>query len=107
MEIKKEKNGTSLTMILSGRLDTVAAADFEKELEASLDDVTSLVLDCADLSYVASSGLRTFLMAQKRMNKQGSMTMRHVQDAVMEVLSMTGFDDLPDPTAPPQGAGTS
>ena len=94
MEIKKEQNGTSLTMILSGRLDTVAAADFEKELEASLDDVTSLVLDCADLSYVASSGLRTFLMAQKRMNKQGSMTMRHVQDAVMEVLSMTGFDDL-------------
>ena len=43
---------------------------------------------------MASSGLRTLLMAQKRMNKQGSMVMRHVQDAVMEVLSMTGFDDL-------------
>ena len=94
MEIKKEQNGTSLTMFLSGRLDTVAAADFEKVLDASLSDVTSLVLDCTDLTYVASSGLRTFLMAQKRMNKQGSMTMRHVQDAVMEVLSMTGFDDL-------------
>ena len=94
MEIKKEQNGTSLTMFLSGRLDTVAAADFEKELEASLEGVSSLVLDCTDLTYVASSGLRTFLMAQKRMNKQGSMTMRHVQDAVMEVLSMTGFDDL-------------
>jgi anti-anti-sigma factor len=94
MEIKKEQNGTSLTMFLSGRLDTVAAADFEKELDASLNDVTTLVLDCTDLTYVASSGLRTFLMAQKRMNKQGSMTMRHVQDAVMEVLSMTGFDDL-------------
>ncbi len=94
MEIKKEQNGNALTMFLSGRLDTVAAADFEKELEASLTDVTSLVLDCKDLTYVASSGLRTFLMAQKRMNKQGSMTMRHVQDAVMEVLSMTGFDDL-------------
>ncbi len=94
MEIKKEQNGNALTMFLSGRLDTVAAADFEKELEASLTDVTSLVLDCKDLTYVASSGLRTFLMAQKRMNKQGTMTMRHVQDAVMEVLAMTGFDDL-------------
>ena len=68
MEIKKEQNGNALTMFLSGRLDTVAAADFEKELEASLTDVTSLVLDCKDLTYVASSGLRTFLMAQKRMN---------------------------------------
>ena len=94
MEIKKEQSGTSLTMFLSGRLDTVAAGDFEKELEASLGGVETLVLDCTDLTYVASSGLRTFLMAQKRMNKQGSMTMRHVQDAVMEVLSMTGFNDL-------------
>ena len=94
MEIKKEQNGTSLPMLLSGRLDTVAAADFEKELESSLEGVSSLVLDCADLTYVASSGLRALLMAQKRMNKQGSMVMRHVQDAVMEVLSMTGFDDL-------------
>ena len=94
MEIKKEQNGTSLTMFLSGRLDTVAAADFEKELEASLNDVSALVLDCAELTYVASSGLRSFLMVQKRMNKQGKMVMRHVQDAVMEVLTMTGFDDL-------------
>ena len=94
MEIKKEQSGTSLTMFLSGRLDTVAAAGFENELNASLDGVTSLVLDCEGLTYVASSGLRTFLMAQKRMNKQGSMTMRHVKEPVMEVLSMTGFDDL-------------
>ena len=94
MEIKKEQNGTSLTMFLSGRLDTVAAVDFEKELNTSLDGVTALTLDCSALEYVASSGLRTFLMAQKRMNKQGNMTMRHVQEPVMEVLSMTGFDDL-------------
>ena len=94
MEIKKEQNGTSLTMLLSGRLDTVAAADFEKELQSSLEGVSTLVLDCSELTYVASSGLRALLMAQKRMNKQGSMVMRHVQDAVMEVLSMTGFDDL-------------
>ncbi|MBR5163397.1 MAG: STAS domain-containing protein [Schwartzia sp.] len=94
MDIKKEKNGTTLTMALSGRLDTVAAADFEKELNASLDGVESLIFDCADLTYVASSGLRAFLMVQKRMNKQGKMVMRHVQDAVMEVLTMTGFDDL-------------
>ncbi|MBQ8699189.1 MAG: STAS domain-containing protein [Schwartzia sp.] len=94
MEIKKEQNGASLAMSLSGRLDTVAATGFEKELEASLEGVSELVIDCAELTYVASSGLRAFLMAQKRMNKQGSMVMRHVQEPVMEVLSMTGFDDL-------------
>ena len=34
MEIKKEQNGTSLTMFLSGRLDTVAAAEDEEALRA-------------------------------------------------------------------------
>ena len=57
MEIKKEQSGTSLTMFLTGRLDTVAAADFEKELNASLDGVENLVLDCAALTYVAATAV--------------------------------------------------
>ena len=94
MEITKTTDGATLTMTLSGRLDTMAATDFENELNASLDGVETLIIDCGAMTYVASSGLRTLLMAQKRMNSQGKMEMRHVQAPVMEVLSMTGFDDL-------------
>lgn len=94
MDIKQETNGTELTMFLSGRLDTVAAVDFEKALDAVSKDVTLLIVDCAELSYVASSGLRMFLRAQKRMNAQGKLVVRHVQESVMEVFSMTGFDSL-------------
>lgn len=94
MEITKEANGTSLTLKLAGRLDTIAATDFDKTLDEALDGVEELILDCTDLAYVASSGLRTFLKAQKRMNKQGRMVLRHVNETVNEVLSMTGFDDL-------------
>ena len=94
MEIKKEQNGTSLTMFLSGRLDTVAAADFEKELQSSLEGVSTLVLDCSELTYVASSGLRALLMAQKRMNKQGSMVVKNVSEEVKEIFEVTGFSDI-------------
>ena len=94
MDIKQETNGTELTMFLSGRLDTVAAVDFEKALDTVSKDVTLLIVDCAELSYVASSGLRMFLRAQKRMNAQGKLVVRHVQESVMEVFSMTGFDSL-------------
>ena len=94
MDIKQETNGTELTMFLSGRLDTVAAVDFEKALDAVSKDVTLFIVDCAELSYVASSGLRMFLRAQKRMNAQGKLVVRHVQESVMEVFSMTGFDSL-------------
>ncbi len=94
MEITKNLEGTTLTMVLSGRLDASNAQDLTNELNASLDGVKELIFDFTNLKYVASAGLRALLMAQKRMNKQGSMTIKHVDEAVMEVLEMTGFADL-------------
>ncbi|MBQ9487695.1 MAG: STAS domain-containing protein [Selenomonadaceae bacterium] len=94
MEVKKELQGTTLTVQISGRLDASNAAELTKELNTSLNGVKDLILDFNGLEYVASAGLRVLLTAQKRMNKQGSMKIRNVSDTVMEVLEMTGFADL-------------
>ena len=94
MEITKNLVGTTLTMTLSGRLDASNAQELTNALNSSLDGVKDLIFDFTNLKYVASAGLRALLMAQKRMNKQGSMKICHVDDAVMEVLEMTGFSDL-------------
>lgn len=94
MEITKNLEGSTLTMVLSGRLDASNAQNLTDEINSSLDGVTNLIFDFTNLKYVASAGLRALLMAQKRMNKQGSMTIKHVDEAVMEVLEMTGFADL-------------
>jgi len=94
MEIKQDLQGKTLTLTLSGRLDAVTAGDLEKVIAESLDDVTELIFDLADLSYIASAGLRTLLVAQKRMKKQGDMRLRNVQEDVKEVLDMTGFIDF-------------
>ena len=91
MEIKKEVNGTELKIDISGRLDAVSAPQLEKELNASLDGVETLIFDFAKLEYVASAGLRVLLVAQKRMNKQGTMTIKNVSEEVREVFEMTGF----------------
>ena len=79
---------------LSGRLDTTTAPELEKEIGASLDGLTSLTLDMADLSYVSSAGLRVLLSAQKAMAKQGSMTVCNVNETVMEIFEVTGFSDI-------------
>lgn len=94
MEITKNLDGTTLTMNLSGRLDASNAQTLTDELNKSLDGVKDLIFDFANLKYIASAGLRALLMAQKRMNKQGSMKICHVNETVMEVLEMTGFADL-------------
>lgn len=94
MEIKQELNGTTLTIKIIGRLDASNAQELTNTLNSALDGVKDLIFDFTDLKYVASAGLRALLMAQKRMNKQGSMKICHVDETVMEVLEMTGFADL-------------
>jgi len=90
---KKEENGT-LTVALEGRLDTTSAPQLEGELKGALDGVTSLVLDLEKLEYISSAGLRVLLSAQKLMNKQGEMTILHVNDVIMEIFDVTGFTDI-------------
>ncbi len=94
MTIDKKLEGTTLTIALEGRLDTTTSPDLEEALAASLDGVTGLVFDFAKLDYLSSAGLRVLLSAQKRMNKQGSMKLLHVNDTVKEVFEITGFADF-------------
>lgn len=93
MDITKEKNGTNLTLKVSGRLDTSTSPQLEAEL-SSLSGVEDLVLDFENLEYLSSAGLRVILSMQKQMNKQGKMTIRHVNDMIMEVFEITGFVDI-------------
>ena len=96
MEIKKEfgSDNSVLTIHLSGRLDAVTAQDLDKALQSSLDGVTDLTFDLAELVYIASAGLRTLLAAYKRMKRQGNMKLKNVNKDVKEVLEMTGFIDF-------------
>ena len=59
-----------------------------------MDGVTLLELDFDKLEYLSSAGLRVLLAAQKAMNKQGKMVIRHVNETIMEVFEVTGFIDI-------------
>ena len=94
MTIKKELNGKDLAVAIEGRLDTITAPELEAELKASLDGVEKLTLDFSALEYISSAGLRVLLSTQKRMNTQGSMTLKNVNDTIMEIFEVTGFNDI-------------
>lgn len=94
MEIKKTKSGTSLLVALEGRLDTTTAPELEASLNASLDGVKELTFDLEKLEYLSSAGLRILLSTQKRMLRQGSMKVTHVNRIVMEIFEITGFTDI-------------
>ena len=94
MNIIKKQNEHELNVALEGRLDTVTAPELEKELKENLNGVTKLVLDLEKLEYISSAGLRVLLAAQKIMNRQGSMSVTHVGEMVMEIFEVTGFSDI-------------
>ena len=95
MEIKKDKNGATLTVSLIGRLDAVTAPELDKDLKNSLEGVKELIFDLAQLDYIASAGLRILLKYQKLMDKNGNeMKIKNVKAEVKEVLDMTGFSDF-------------
>ena len=94
MTIQKTLDGSALHIMLEGRLDTTTAPQLEAELKAAMDGITELHLDFEHLEYLSSAGLRVLLVAQKVMNKQGEMVIRHVNDTIYEVFEVTGFIDI-------------
>ncbi len=96
MTITKKHEGKKLTLALEGRLDTITSPELSAVLDAELDGVTELLLDMEQLVYLSSAGLRVILTTQKRMNRQGKMTVAHVCADIMEVFEITGFVDILD-----------
>ena len=94
MTIQKKKDGASLTVSLEGRLDTLTSPELDAVLKAELPGVTDLTIDLASLEYVSSAGLRVLLSAQKVMNAQGKMTVKNVNETIMEIFDVTGFSDI-------------
>ena len=94
MEIKKTLNNNKLTIKLIGELNSYTAPEMEAVIKNDLNGVNSLIFDFSELSYLSSAGLRILLVAQKVMQKQGKMTLVHVNESVMEILEITGFSNV-------------
>ena len=94
MTITKNRDGSTLTVALEGRMDANSAPQLKEMLKAEYETITDLTIDLEKLVYTSSAGLRVLLSAQKTMNKRGSMTIRNVSPDIMEIFDMVGFTDL-------------
>ena len=94
MTIEIKKMGADATIELTGRLDTSTAPVLDKTISEDISENANLTLDLKGLEYISSAGLRVLLSAQKRMQKRGSMKLKHVCEEVMDVFEMTGFADI-------------
>ena len=95
MEVKFNKQDSTLTVAISGNIDTVTAPELDTKLQENLSGIKDLILDFAAVNYISSAGLRVILMANQQLeDADGTMTIKNANDDVRDVFEMTGFDSL-------------
>ena len=96
MNIKIEKIGAKTLATLSGRLDTTNADAFQADIAPLMaEENPDIELDCTNMEYTSSQGLRLFLMLQKSVSsKGGKMVMKNMKPQVKEVFDITGFSNI-------------
>lgn len=96
MEVTINNEENKVVAQLKGRLDTAAAAQFSNDIATlSQQADKEITLDCSELEFISSSGLRLFLTLRKAtMAKGGNVTVKNVSDEIKQVFAITGFTSL-------------
>jgi anti-sigma B factor antagonist len=91
-----QENGNQVLAFFSGRLDTAAAVQTAEEVKPLLEAANKeIILDCTELEYISSSGLRIFLSIRKEAAAHGSkVIVRNINADIRQVFMMTGFVSL-------------
>ena len=96
MQLTLHRTPPVLVISLEGKLDTVACAEFESAMLRALGEGDRLILmDCHKLAFIASAGLRVFLMAAKQLRSSGGkLAFAGLQRNVEQVFQISGFTAL-------------
>lgn len=96
MNIAQEKVAETVILSISGQIDGKTAKAFEERVNQVLAEETGgLIIDCADLAFISSAGLRVFLIAAKKLKPQRrSLIVCSLQPLVAEIFQTTGLPGI-------------
>lgn len=89
---RKEK----LIIGISGAIKTLVAPCLNEIIESAVQKNEEFVLDFAQVTYIASAGLRVLLNMQQEIdeNDKPEAVIINASDSVKEVFEQTGFDNI-------------
>ncbi len=96
MNVTINTDGPKTLVTLNGRLDTTNVAQFQQDIDPLLKlEQPDIDIDCTNMEYTSSQGLRMFLILQKSVTAhKGKMVMRNMKPQVKEVFDITGFSNI-------------
>ncbi len=93
MDIKIDKDGSRMTMAVTGAIDTITSVELDAR-KGELDGINELLLDISGVDYISSAGLRTLLTFEQIMEDKGGMKIKGVCSNVMDIFEITGFTEM-------------
>ena len=96
MIVTINKQDEKTFVVLDGRVDSSNADQFQKDVAPLMEgDNPDIDIDCTNMTYTSSQGLRVFLLLQKSVSlRNGKMVMRNMDPRVKEVFDITGFSNI-------------
>ncbi len=96
MDLKITTENGKMRATVTGRLDTTNSDVFEKKMAPLLEGGNpDIEIDCSELEYISSSGLRLFLTLQKSVNARGGkLVILNMRDQIKDIFNMTGFSRI-------------
>jgi anti-anti-sigma factor len=93
MKIDRDRVGEAVVLMPRGRIDTAAAADFERAaLEAVRGEAKLCVIDLGEVDYITSAGLRVVLMAAKESRaRRNEYALCGLRPEVLKLFETTGL----------------
>ena len=93
--IEKKREGDTVTLKISGILNTKTAPDLSKELDEIENDHKTLIFDFSELKYLTSAGLRILLKAeQDAEDNNRQVIVRHISQDILDIFTQNGFIDV-------------
>lgn len=96
MNVQVSRTPDHALVTVEGRIDTTTAGEFEKSMMDVIEvGCSKLILDCSALNYISSSGLRVFLVVQKKMSAlKGQFRLTSLQPGIKEIFDISGFSSI-------------
>lgn len=93
--IAKHDNITEIR--ISGRLDSITAPEFDRKVSAVMapDEIGDIVIDCREMEYISSAGLRSLITLLKGSKAAGrSLELHDISPSIRSIFDMTGFSTI-------------
>lgn len=92
-ELKKEVFDNTVVFHLTGKLDGVSSPQVQEQISQTLTThIKNVVLDCTNLEYMSSAGIRVLLQSYHQVGQQsGKIALTSVPKAIEQTLYVTGF----------------